>query len=79
MIAARERRAAARRAVIANRAARYGRPDSREAQLADKRAAAAERRRELAVRGLCINNAAHGRATAGVLCESCRITHRKSQ
>lgn len=34
------------------------------------------RRDRLRSQGLCINAAAHGPATHGCLCESCRITHR---
>jgi len=37
-----------------------------------------DRRARLRAAGVCINGESHGRATHGVLCESCRLIHRKS-
>jgi hypothetical protein len=40
--------------------------------------AARDRRDWLAAHNLCINGKGHGPATAGVLCDPCRVTHRRS-
>lgn len=39
---------------------------------------ARDRRADLKARGVCINNAAHGPATSGVLCAACRETHKRT-
>lgn len=45
---------------------------------AGKRRYAKRRRAGLREKNLCINGAAHGTATSGVLCESCRAAHKRS-
>lgn len=42
-----------------------------------QRSYAKKRRARLAKAELCINNAAHGKATHGCLCRACRATHRQ--
>ena len=44
----------------------------------EQRLIARDRRFDLVARQLCLNGAAHGKATHGVLCERCRISHRRT-